>query len=230
MFLVSFLMSVLAFALSVSAQMGIGPRLSDLSGIWNPSVGSGAVYDGVTANGQKIQVEITIIGKEDVNGKTGYWMEIAGADPRSGGDIFLKYLVSPGDTGMVATRMIMQLPGQGPMEMDQTMMNRGGRGLAASPTPADIRSKAEVVGTESVTVPGGTFSCQHYRAKDGSGGDYWISDKVGPWGLVKMQEKKGSSDSTVVLTRIVSDAKEHITGTPTKFDPMQMMRRGPQGQ
>jgi hypothetical protein len=43
---------------------------------------------------------------------------------------------------------------------------------------------------------------------------------VGPWGLVKSENK----DSTMVLTKVITDAKDHITGTPKKFDPMQMMR------
>jgi hypothetical protein len=37
---------------------------------------------------------------------------------------------------------------------------------------------------------------------------------------------------TVVLAKMTTDAKTRITGTPTKFDPMQMMRNrtGQQGQ
>jgi hypothetical protein len=63
--------------------------------------------------------------------------------------------------------------------------------------------------------------------KDGSG-DAWISDKVSPWSLVKTQQKA----ETMVLTKVTTDAKDRITGTPTKFDPMQMMRNrmGQQGQ
>ena len=33
----------------------------------------------------------------------------------------------------------------------------------------------------------------------------------------------------MVLAKVITDAKDHITGTPTKFDPMQMMRNR-QGQ
>jgi hypothetical protein len=62
--------------------------------------------------------------------------------------------------------------------------------------------------------------------KDGSG-DAWISDKVSPWGLVKMQE----NERTTVLAKVIADAKDRIIGTPTKFDPTQMMRgMGQQGQ
>ena len=84
--------------------------------------------------------------------------------------------------------------------------------------------KAEIVGTESVTVPAGTFSCTHYRMKDGTG-EAWVSDKVSPWVLVKSQDK----DTSMVLAKVITDAKDHITGTPQKFDPAQMMRNR-QGQ
>jgi hypothetical protein len=218
---------MLALASPVGAQMGMGPRTPDMSGIWRPVVGSGGAYETTDREGKKSQLEITIVGKEDVNGKAGYWMEMAVANPRSGGDMYMKYLIAPSDNGVASTRMIMQMPGQDPMEMDMNMnMNMGGHRMPQS-TPSDIRDKAERVGTESITVPAGTFSCEHYRMKDGSS-EAWVSDKVAPWGLVKTQGK----DSSMVLTKVITDAKDHITGTPKKFDPMQMMRdrMGQQGQ
>jgi hypothetical protein len=220
------LLAVLAMALPLGAQMGMGPRMPDMSGIFHPVVGSGGAYEMTDRNGVKTQMEMTIVGKEDVAGKPGFWMEMAMNNPRTGGQMFMKYLIAPSDNGTISTRMIMQMPGQDPMEMDMNMMNRGARGQT-SMTPSDIRDKAERVGTETITVPGGTFSCEHYRAKDGSS-DVWVSDKVAPWGLVKMQGKTNS----MVLTRVITDAKDHITGTPKKFDPMQMMRdrQGQQGQ
>jgi hypothetical protein len=215
------LLAVLAMAMPLAAQMGMGmgPRMPDMSGIWQPVVGAGGAYEITNSDAKKSQIEMTIVGKEDVAGKPGFWMEMAMADPRSGGNMYMKYLVAPGDSGMASTKMIMQMDGQDPMEMDMSMM--GGRGAATSATPSDIRSKADLVGSESVTVPAGTFTCQHYRAKDGSA-DVWTSDKVAPWGLVKMQGKNNS----MVLTKVITDAKDHITGTPKKFDPMQMMRKG----
>ena len=137
--------------------------------------------------------------------------------------VYVKTLMSVSDNNITSMRMVMQMPGQDPMEMDMNM-NAMGRGMKQT-TPANIADKAEIVGTESVTVPAGTFSCTHFRMKDGTG-DAWVSDKVSPWGLVKSQSK----DSSMVLAKVITDAKDHITGTPTKFDPMQMMRQGQQGQ
>jgi hypothetical protein len=214
--------TALVLALPLAAQM-FGPKAPSLSGIWHPVVGTGAAYEMTNQEGKKTQMEITVIGKEDVEGKTAFWTEIGMTDPRSAGPIYMKSLMSVNDSGVTSSRMVMQMQGQDPMEMDMNMIPMG-RGMKQT-TPANIADKAEVVGTESVTVPAGTFSCTHYRMKDGTS-DAWVSDKVGPWGLVKSQGK----DSSMILTKVITDAKDHITGTPKKFDPMQMMRQGHQGQ
>lgn len=216
------IIAMLALATPLAAQM-FGPKPPTLSGIWHPVVGTGAAYE-MTKDGKKNEMEITIVGKEDVDGKTAYWLEIAMTDQRSSQPVYVKNLMSVSDAGVTSMRMVMQMSGQDPMEMDMNM-NPVGRGMKQT-TPANIADKAELVGTESVTVPAGTFSCTHYRMKDGSG-DAWVSDKVGPWGLVKSQGK----DNTTVLAKVITDAKDHITGTPKKFDPLQMMRgMGQQGQ
>jgi len=216
------MLAALALAMPLAAQM-FGPRVPTLSGIWHPVVGTGAAYEITKKEGEKSQIEITIVGKEDVEGKTAFWLEMGMTDPRTSQPFFAKNLMTVSDTGITSTRMVMQMPGQNPMEMDLTA-NPAGRGMRQT-LPATIADKAEVVGTESVTVPAGTFSCTHFRMKDGTG-DAWVSDKVGPWGLVKSQGK----DSSMVLAKVITDAKDHITGTPTKFDPAQMMRQGRQGQ
>ena len=206
---------IIASALPAGAQRGMGPNAAGLSGIWHPIVGSGGAYEITDKSGKMSELEITVVGKEDVEGKTAYWMEMAMATGRSPGNMYMKYLIAPAGSGMTFARMIMQQPGQDPIEMN---MNIPGRGPQQN-TPSDIREKAERVGTETITVPGGTFSCEHYRMKDGSA-DVWVSDKVVPWGLVKSQGK----DSSMVLTKVITDATDHITGTPKKFDPSQILR------
>jgi hypothetical protein len=209
--------TMLVLASPLWAQMGIlGTRTPGMSGVWNPVVGSGAAYEMTNRDGKKSQLEITIVGKEEVNGKTSYWMEMAMSNARGGADTYLKYLISPTDKGLAPMRMIMQLPGEDPTDVD---MNLVGGSRVKQSIPTDIRDKSELVGTETVTVPAGTFSCEHYKMKDSSS-DAWVSDKVAPWGLVKTQGK----DSSIVLAKVITDAKDHITGTPKKFDPMQIMR------
>jgi hypothetical protein len=215
--------AALTAALPVAAQMGMGGRVPTLSGVWHPVVGTGASYEITKSDGTKMPFEILIVGKEDVDGKPAYWMEMSMVDPRTSSTIYVKSLTTVNENHVVSSRMIMQMPGQDPMEMDSTMAAQSRR--MQQPPPSDINDKAEVVGTESVTVPAGTFTCQHYRMKDGSG-DAWVSDKIGPWGLVKAINK----GETILLAKALTDAKDHITGTPKKFDPMEMMRNRPQGQ
>lgn len=216
--------------LATSAAHAQGRRpIPTPQGIFNPVVGTGAEYSYQTKNGTKGDFTISIVGKESSNGKDGYWMETSTVDPQMGEVVVKMLLVPEGNNGHV-DKLIMQMPGRGPMEFDGMM---GGRMAPTEPTK-DIRDSATDVGSESVTVPAGTFTCEHYKAKDGSG-DYWVAKNAGPYGLVKMQ---GQDQSSMTLTKVITDAKDKITGTPQPFDPSMMggmgrgmgggMGRGPQ--
>jgi len=210
-------LSLTILATPASAQMGMGMRQRSLpSGVFNPVVGSGATYDVQPASGPKTNIEYTIVGKESVDGKDGFWMEWT-TTAGGMGEMVMKVLIVPGSAS--AQKVIMQMAGRPPMEMPMQMGHAGGNATA----PSDIRNLAEDVGTESITTPAGTFSCEHYKMKDGSG-DTWVSSKVSPFGLVKNQGK----DSSMVLTKVITDAKDKIVGTPQPFNPMGMMQQPPQ--
>jgi hypothetical protein len=185
---------------------GGGPP--SFAGVFNPAVGSGAAYEVQTQDGKK-NMEMAVVGKETVDGKTAYWWEMTMPDPRAGGDLVFKMLLVMDGDNTHASKTIMQFPGKPPMEMPSGM-GRGDR----SRVPVDARTDAEDLGSESITVPAGTFTAEHYRAKDGSG-DTWIAKNAGPYGLVKHQGK----DTTMVLTKVYSDYKDKITGTPQPFNP-----------
>jgi len=200
--------------LAQRGPMGGGMAPPEFRGILNAVVGTGAAYQ--TENqGTRSDIEITVVGKEDVGGKPGYWLEMAMNSPQAGGQMYMKMLmVVDGKNGSVS-RMIMQMAGQPAMEMPmQGMMGNMQRNAST-----DVRDTAERVGAESLTTPAGTFNTEHYRAKDGTW-DAWLSPQVAPWGLVKSV----SRGTTMTVTRLITDAKDHITGTPQQFDPMQMMR------
>ena len=217
-------MAVLAFAAIAAAQAGpLGGMLGggpQARGIFNPIPGSGAQYEIQTGSGKdKMTMEVAVVGKESVNGKEGYWLESTMSNTPMG-EMVMKMLVVP--DGAIGTfgKMVMQMPGHPPMEMPAQM----GR-IGEQKQPLDIRSKADDLGSESVTTPAGTFTAHHFRMKDGSG-DVWLSDQVPPYGLIKGQEK----DSTIVLTKVVTDAKDKITGTPVPFNPALLMPGGPGGR
>lgn len=182
-----------------------------MRGIWNPVVGAGATYEVTQKNGTKVNMEMAIVGKETSNGQEGYWFEVTIPDTKMG-TMVMKSLSVRSDQNMIVSRMIMQMGSSAPMEMPSQMLK-----AHSEKQPADIRQLAEEVGSESVTTPAGTFSTTHYRMKDGSG-DVWVADNAGPYGMVKFQGK----DSSMVLTKATTDAKDKITGTPQPFNPMAM--------
>ncbi|MFZ3201285.1 MAG: hypothetical protein WA175_09040 [Candidatus Acidiferrales bacterium] len=203
---------LLLLATATAAQMGMGMRPPMPRGMFNPVVGAGAVYEMVGENGEKMTMQIAVVGKESVNGKDAYWFEtIMTGTPQ--GEMVMKSLTVLDGTNTYVARMIMQPPGRPPMEMPEQMLRMHGQ----TPQPADIRSQADDLGIESVTVPAGTFVCHHYRIKQGTG-DVWVTDKVSPYGLVKQQ----GNGSTMVLLKVISDARDKITGTPEPFNPAAM--------
>jgi hypothetical protein len=211
----------LALAATAGAQMGgMMGHGAQPRGFFNPIVGSGAQYE-IQSGGKdsKMVMEIDVVGKESVDGKDGYWFESTMSNPQMG-EMVMKMLTVPDGANTSVTKMIMQMAGRPPMEMPMQMS----RMSQQNRQPVDIRSEAEDLGTESVTTPAGTFKAHHYRMKDGSG-DSWISEEISPYGLIKHQGK----DSTMVLTKVVTDAKDRITGTPVPFNPM-MMGGGPPPQ
>lgn len=209
---------LLLITATANAQMGMRSGPPSFSGVWNPVVGAGAAYEIQNASGEKHRMEIAIVGKETIEGKVGYWFEITTVSPHSGGEMVMKSLIVADGSDTTVMKMMMQMAGRPPMDMTAQMAHN-----PHSRQPVDIRDKADDVGSETITVPAGTFVCEHYRMKDGSG-DTWVSPKVGVYGMVKHQGK----ESTMVLTKVITDARDKITGTPVPFDPSQMMRQPPQ--
>ena len=204
--------AVAALALPVAAQFG--PRAPSMQGLWNPVVGQGAAYQMDSRSGKKQEMEIAVVGKEDFQGQPGFWLEMTMSEAHEGmGAMKMLMVMAPPTPG--AKRMIMQMNGQAyEFPMNSPMMqNRPGAKNAGG---TDItKSGGTLVGTETITVPAGTFECQHYKGTDPPT-DVWVSSKVSPWGLVKSEAR----DSSMVLVRQITDAKDKITGPVKPFDPM----------
>ena len=210
----AFGLAVLATA--ASGQMGMGMRPSMPSGIFSPVIGSGAQYESSTPGGAKSVIEYTLVGKDTVMGKDGYWLEW---NMSSAGmsQMVMKMLIVPGSTD-APSHMIMQIGKNPPMEMPM----QGGTGATPKPN-LDVRTGAQDLGKESVTTPAGTFGCEHYRSAQG--GDVWVSSQVPPFGMVK----SSNNGSSMVLTKLITGAQDRITGTPVPFNP-QLMMQGMQNQ
>jgi len=202
-----------------SAQRGMMMQPPDIAGVFNPVVGSGASYEMVKTNGEKIPFDMAVVDK-DASG--GYWIEYSMQNPKLNGPVYMKSLMVRQSDDIIIQRSIMQMPGRPPMDMSSMMSMKA---MQSPKEKADFRANAQNMGTESVTTPAGTFSCEHWRnAKDGT--DVWLSDKIVPWRLVKMS---GAND-TLTLVKIISDAKTHITGTPVSMEEMMQQHMGKPNQ
>ena len=208
---------ILAFTCAAQAQFGM-MKTPEVRGVFNPVVGEGASYQMVDEKGTR-EFDIAVLDK-DASG--GYWTEYSIQDPK-GQTVYAKQLITRQGTDALVQRMIVQMPGQPPMEISSMMQRM--QGQAAKPQKLDFRAEAQNLGTESVTTPAGTFSCQHWRTtKEKDNADVWISDKVKPWGLVKMSGK----DGTFTVARLITNAKTHITVTPVIMEEMMKQRMGKQ--
>jgi len=205
------LCSILAYR--TSAQFGFTPiRRPNIANILHPVVGQEAAYDTTDKDGKKSHMEMYVVDKEMVGTEQAYWMEVGHSADANGNLTYGKMLVTPADFKF--HKMVFVMPGQTqPMEMD------------IEPRQHQNEMEKEVekwhsVGTETITVPAGTFSCEHWSSDEGKG-EVWASSKVGPMGLVKSVE----NGRTMVLVKLITDAKTKITGTPVKFDPKAMMQQ-----
>jgi len=204
-----------SFVPAAEAQLGGGmnffkkPNIAD---IFHPVVGSGAAYERTDKDGVKTALEMTIVGRDTFEGKDAYWFEVGHNDKRSAEMSYAKMLITKDDFQF--HKMIIVMPGSTqPMEMP---FNPGDK---AKEKIKDDLEKWHKVGAEPITVPAGTFLCDHWQKDDGKQ-DVWVSSKVTPMGMVK----EVSEGSTMVLAKVITGARDHITGTPQKFDP-QMMRQ-----
>ena len=202
-----------------SAQRGMMMQPPDIAGVFNPVVGSGASYEMVKTDGEKIPFDMAVVDK-DASG--GYWIEYSMQNPKLNGPVYMKNLMVHQSDDIIIQRSIMQMPGRPPMDMSSMMSMKA---MQSPKEKADFRANAQNMGTESVTTPAGTFSCEHWRnAKDGT--DVWLSDKIVPWRLVKMS----GANNTLTLVKIISDAKTHITGTPVSMEEMMQQHMGKPNQ
>jgi hypothetical protein len=205
----------LGIAATASAQMGMDLfKKPAIAKYVNPVVGKGAEYQSTRTDSKDEAfrtMEMGVTAKDTVNGKSAFWMQIVMTD-KKGESMVAKALVTRDDFEF--SKMIFQLPGKPAMEMPFNPANAHGQKMQ------DTMNNWHSVGTETITVPAGTFACEHWK-NDKDGSDLWASDKVTPFGMVKQVGK----NDTMVLTKILTDVPDKITGPVSKFDPQQMMQQ-----
>ena len=216
--------SIVRIASTVMVCLGIvaaawGQRMAQpppMMGEFHPVVGTGAQYE-VNIKGEKSVWTYSVVGKESVQGQDAYWLEMRMEGGTANGMVMKQLLVTSAGKPEIK-RMIMQTPGQAPMEMPMTMMS-----MMKGKNKETSEGMGEKVGTEPVIVPAGTHLCAHYRKSGPKASEHWISSSVPPYGLVKMT----SGDVSMVLVKTLTNESSHIDGEPQKMPCMGgMMPKG----
>ena len=145
--------------------------------------------------------EFDLLSQETIGGKQSYWLGFAVTSPDIQGKIVGKMLVIP--ESYQARKLIVQLPGMAAMEMP----------IAVEARNTAVKDIAKFVGTETISVPAGSFECEHWHGSDGS--DAWLSAKIGPVKVVKSVDK----NETWVLVRTIGVAKDAVTGPVKPYNP-----------
>jgi len=191
---------------------GMGRQAPGLFGAFKPVLGAGAQYQLILKD-RTLHYVFAIVGQEDVEGSTGYWLETRTESPDTPGEMLTKQLMVLGGDRPQIKRRIIQQPGRPPMEMPMGMMP-GMEQREPSTSGGDTRP-GEKVSTETITVPAGTFECEHYHRLGPQGPvDIWLSSNISPYGTVKMV----SGEMTMLLEKILSNETSHIQGEPQKMN------------
>jgi hypothetical protein len=198
------------------AQMGMDMfRRPAIVKVFHPVVGKGGQYQTTsTSGGSSRMEELSLVGKDTVDGKEAYWVQMVNIDTTGdmkGGKVLLTL------DDFQFHRMIVEVPGQGLMEVPANMMSAKSR-----QNVQDTMNAWQSAGSDTVTVPAGTFSCEHWK-NDKDHEELWTSDKIVPFGIVK--EISANSHTVMVLVKTLDNVQDRFSGPAKKFDMQQMIQQ-----
>jgi len=224
--------SARVLGLTAAAFFGLAAlgRSQDMSGLMNlmrpPNLpgmqldldeGSGAEYQGGS-----LSLTFAIIGEENVDGQDGHWLEarLEGV-PSLQGELIFKILMVGSVKDLQSKRTIVQLPGWPPIEASPSQIRRYGLEFDKTQRASDAPPAAQLVSpNERVTVPAGSFDCQHFRITiQGKSTDYWTSSSAHAWGMVSL---KVEGREIWTLKRVLEGEKSQILGEPKQMSDEQL--------
>ncbi|MFQ5530779.1 MAG: hypothetical protein ACE5FP_10605 [Gemmatimonadota bacterium] len=207
-------------ALGLVAMAPAGLLAQDMaeicSSLSDVEVGAWATYE-VDANGQQGMMRFALL-PEGAAGAQGQWFELS-MDVNNQ-EMVMQLLVpswpfEPDDVQGV----VVKAGGQPAMRVPDTMlgMMQGQMDLPMSGM-SESCTESELLGTETVTVPAGTFETYHVRPTDeGMGeGDVWFSTDA-PFGLIKGEGDEGSMtliESGFGATSTITETPQDMPGMP----------------
>ena len=151
-----------------------------------------------------------IVGTKDVDGAEYIWFEMAIEEEKKGASMIAKFLIPSFGRFSEVKEMVVQTAGEPAMRMPNQMISMMQKNI--KDPMAEMRTKCDAgdasvidLGTETVTVPAGTFTTRHFRAE--SGEEMWIDMSLA-FPVVKATTDKGD----MVLVEHGTDASSGITG------------------
>lgn len=173
-----------------------------------PPVGGWAEYQTKQGN-----MRMAVLGEESHEGRPMHRLEMA----MSGKNTAIMQIVVPGwpyqPDGIY--EMVFKAEGQPAMKVSGQMMNMMRQNVKMPSTEvSESCERMQDLGTETVTVPAGTFKTTHYRDPEKKI-DAWVDASL-PFGLVKATTKDGD----MVLVGTGTGAKSQITETPMEMPGM----------
>ena len=176
------------------AALGQGVFSDVMSGkLIDPEVGVFAWYElKDTATGSKFFMRQAIVGKKQVEGKDGYYLETE-VMPEVGFPIIYKMLL----TG----------PASDPKNVHEIMVKDGAHRAERVPLDVlesddtELQTLRESLGKETLATPAGDIEAEHFSLTHGdSTSEVWVNDDIRPMGIVKLVSPEGE----LILTRFGS--------------------------
>jgi len=199
---------------------GQGPPMPMALDLSKVPVGSWADYTMTMGTLPSMKMRMALVAKSPEANTVETSVE--GGMMAAAGKMVMQMTVAPGMEGALK-KMVMQLGAGDPMVMPVELS--GGKPFT-KPNPKNL------VGTETIKVAGGSFKTKHYRDKTPQGDkiDFWISESVPPFGVVKIEVDQKSNPQMkgkmmFELTAMGKDAKPSVTKPPKPFDQAALMQQ-----
>lgn len=179
--------------------------------IFNPIVGQWSKYEMKDSEGNKGILTISVVSKEGSN----YWMEVESSLTSDVG--IAGYLVSGDPTEDSNVLKVRLKNGDGPIiEISKEMLEKLKRKQRSTPPTTGIGpsvGKIQSLPNETVKIGNQTYDCQRIKliSLDNKIADIWISEKVSPFGIVKLI----SGDESLILIDAGKGAKPRLFGNAT---------------
>jgi hypothetical protein len=218
-FAIGFLLSLCGSTVAFAQQPGQSPPMPIAMDLSKVPTGSWADYTVTMAQFPPMKLRMALVSRSPAGNVVESAVE--GGMMAMVGKMVIQMTLSPGAEGTLKKSAV-QLGANDPMEMSPMTGNKP----FVKPNPKAL------VGSETIKTDAGSFKTKHYRDKTPQGDklEYWISDGVPPFGLVKVEVDQKSNPqvkgtSTFLVSAMGKDAKPSITKTPKPFDQATLMKQ-----